>query len=243
MIQLEQCECDGSNLKLAGQLDRAQYVTVAKVLAAAGGKWNRKAQAHVFPYPAADVIDSIILTGEVVKPDDMGWFPTPPPVVRVLLDLAELRTGLRVLEPSAGEGAIASAVAALRCTVDCIEIEPRRAEKIPAGRLGEVRSISQGDFLAVEPPVMTRYDRVVMNPPFAKQADLAHVTHALKFLEPTDGLLVSVMSLGVTFRENKAARDFRDMVQWAGGRFVPLPGGSFKVAGTNVETVIAVIPA
>jgi 16S rRNA G1207 methylase RsmC len=42
-----------------------------------------------------------------------------------------------------------------------------------------------------------------MNPPFARQADIHHVNHALKFLKP-DGLLVSVMSAGVTLPRQQA---------------------------------------
>jgi hypothetical protein len=67
------------------------------------------------------------------------------------------------------------------------------------------------------------------------------VTHALRFLQP-GGLLVSVMSLGVTFRTDRATADFRRLVADAGGRFEPLPGGAFTEAGTGVGTVVAVVP-
>ena len=38
----------GSSLVIPDQLDRKLYVKTNKVLEAAGGKWNRKARAHVF---------------------------------------------------------------------------------------------------------------------------------------------------------------------------------------------------
>ena len=74
-----------------------------------------------------------------------------------------------------------------------------------------------------------------MNPPFAKQQDIEHVTHAFRCLKPA-GRLVSVMSAGVVFRETKLAREFRAFMEKRGG-YERNPEGSFKVSGTNVNTV------
>lgn len=95
------------------------------------------------------------------------------------------------------------------------------------------------DFLSVEP--MASFDRIVMNPPFGRQADLKHVSHALKFLKP-GGLLVSVMASSVTFRSNKLTTDFRQLIVDRGGHIEELPEGAFKSSGTMVNTVIVVIP-
>lgn len=95
------------------------------------------------------------------------------------------------------------------------------------------------DFLTVEPDPV--YDRVVMNPPFGRQADIKHVSHALKFLKP-GGLLVSVMASSVTFRSNKLTTDFRQLIEERGGHIEELPEGAFKSSGTMVNTVIVVIP-
>ncbi|WMA00162.1 hypothetical protein [Enterobacter hormaechei] len=45
---LSRCRAEGNFLFLADQLDRSIYVKTNKVLEAAGGKWNRKEQAHIF---------------------------------------------------------------------------------------------------------------------------------------------------------------------------------------------------
>ena len=86
------------------------------------------------------------------------------------------------------------------------------------------------------------YDRVIMNPPFADKADIAHVRHALGFLRP-GGVLVAVMANGVTFREDRATADFREVVSETGGQFAPLPEDAFKESGTGVLTVLVTIPA
>ncbi|ENU9769765.1 hypothetical protein ACE2DQ_004255 [Salmonella enterica] len=60
---LSRCRAEGNILFLADQLDRSIYVKTNKVLEAAGGKWNRKEQAHIFTADAAERIEQIILTG------------------------------------------------------------------------------------------------------------------------------------------------------------------------------------
>lgn len=240
---LSNAQMDGPRLVLTGQLDRALYTQTNKVLEAAGGKWDKKAKAHVFPVDAADAMEQIIQTGEVTLirtiQQDLGYFPTPPAVVARLIELAQIVPGINrwALEPSAGTGAIAAELLKFKHNVDCVEILPQNVTVLR--QFAGVNAVQEGDFLAIPPDV--RYDRVVMNPPFAKQADIHHVNHALKFLKP-DGLLVSVMSAGVTFRDNKLTQDFRDLIRERGGDIEALPEGAFKPSGTDVRTVIVTIP-
>ncbi|ARU96192.1 restriction endonuclease subunit M [Tatumella citrea] len=239
---LSACQCSGNNLVLTGQLDRNLYTRTNKVIEAAGGKWNRKAKAHVFDIEAAERIEQIILTGDVAVPkDDFEYFPTPPGVVMHVIHLADIRDGMMVLEPSAGKGAIAKAAhdAAADVMVDMYELMPANNDALHAMNLRLSGIGEPVDFLTVAPTPI--YDRVVMNPPFGRQADIKHVTHALKFLKP-GGLLVSVMSSSVTFRSNKLTSDFRELIDNRGGHIEELPDGSFKSSGTMVNTVIVVIP-
>jgi predicted RNA methylase len=238
---LSNARMDGARLVLTGTLDRKLYEQTNKVLEAAGGKWDRKAKAHVFPVDAADAMEQIIQTGEVTLirtiQQDFGYFPTPADVVKRLIVLADLDAGMLALEPSAGRGAIASVLADHGATVDCYEL--LRENYLALCGDTRLRHVKPMDFLAAEPT--PTYDRVVMNPPFAKQADIHHVNHALKFLKP-DGLLVSVMSSGVTFRDNKLTQGFRDLIRERGGDIEALPDGAFKESGTGVRTVIVTIP-
>ena len=146
---------------------------------------------------------------------------------------------MTVLEPSAGDGAIAGLAVRLGATVDCVELCGQLAD-----RLARLRPVSLGQVrrLPVEVAPEPVYDRVLMNPPFAGQADIRHVTHALGFLKP-GGLLVAVMSAGVTFREDKLAAGLRELVTERGGRIDPLPPDAFKQSGTSVRTVTVMIPA
>lgn len=233
---LDAAEISGVELRLVGQLDRKLYLETNKVLEAAGGKWNRSAKAHLFPEDPTDVIDRIALTGEITRPQDFGYFPTPPAVVDVLLARAELEPGMAVLEPSAGRGAIAEKVA-LTCDVDCVELLPGHVDELKDG--GYARTVRAGDFLDLAPEPI--YDRVVMNPPFGRQADITHVLAAFAWLRP-GGRLVAVMSNAVAFRTNRLAEDFRALVEECDGSIEPLPPASFRVSGTDVNTVVVVLP-
>lgn len=234
---LSTANVDGNSVVLFGQLDRKLYERTNKVLEAAGGKWNRKAKAHLFDGDASERIDQIILTGDVEVPrDEFEFFPTPPDIVDRLMELADVRPGMAVLEPSAGRGAIAFACANAGATVDCYEL--MEANRLALTADIRVRVVG-ADFM--DGTIDTVYDRVVMNPPFARQADIRHVTRALEFIRPT-GLLVSVMSAGVAFRNNGLTTDFRSMVESRGGFIESLPDGAFKSSGTMVRTVAVVIP-
>ncbi|MEP8859145.1 methyltransferase [Enterobacter asburiae] len=239
---LSAAECNGPQLFLTGQLDRNLYTRTNKVLEAAGGKWNRKAKAHIFDTDASDRIEQIILTGDVVVPkDDFEFFPTPPAVAERVIELADIQNGMRVLEPSAGKGALALAAqqSALDVKVDMFELMPENNAYLHSMNIKNAKIGDPIDFLSVEP--MASFDRIVMNPPFGRQADIKHVSHALKFLKP-GGLLVSVMASSVTFRSNKLTTDFRQLIVDRGGHIEELPEGAFKSSGTMVNTVIVVIP-
>ena len=230
----------GNELHLQGQLDRKMYMDVNKVIEAAGGKWSRKATCHIFEQDAEERIDQIILSGEVEIPkDEFSYFPSPPAVVDKLLELAEITEGMVILEPSAGKGAIAFACVAEGAEVHCIEWKSDNYNFLRDSC--EFSVVTCADFLEIK-PIIEWYDRVIMNPPFEKQADIKHVMHAHKFLKP-DGLLVSVMSAGVLFRSDRRTTEFRAFVESKGGHFEKLPDGSFKGSGTMVSSCVVSIPA
>lgn len=231
---------EGKNLFLEEALDRKLYTETNKVLEAAGGKWNRKAKAHVFGDDPAEVIDRVILTGQITSAkNEYGYFPTPKPIVDRMIDRAQIESGMRVLEPSAGQGAIAFRLLELGCTVDAVEILPENANVLRLRESEDKRlEVREIDFLSITP---TRaYDRVLMNPPFGRQADIRHVNRALDFLKP-NGRLVAIMAYGVIFRQDRLATDFRQLVEDRGGMMAALPEGAFKESGTSVRTVMVTL--
>ena len=231
---LNRAECIENRLILTGTLDRKLYMKVNSVLEECGGKWVSKQKAHVFEMNASDRIEQILLTGEVEIPkDDFDYFPTPSVIVERLIELADIEPGMSVLEPEAGQAAISGECLKAGGIVDCYELSLKNYEVLKTIHPNAIL----GDFLQVVPE--KKYDRIVMNPPFGKQADIKHVNHALKFLK-TSGRLVSVMASSAEWRDNKLTNEFRAIVK-ANGFFEKLPDESFKKSGTLVSTVIAVI--
>ena len=236
MKVLERCRVDGDKVFLPDErLDRKLYEQVNKALTAMGGKWNRGAKAHVFPDSPEDLMEQALETGEVLDVmKELQYFPTPPKVVELLLEKAGLEKGAKVLEPSAGEGAIASALAKAGCEVACCELhEPFRAKLKAMG----LALLAEKDFMDVEP--VPAFDAVVANPPFTRQQDVSHVGRMLDVVRP-GGVVVSVMSSGVTFRTNAKTEAFKARLEaeCSSWELEDLPEGSFKGSGTAVNTVV-----
>lgn len=186
--------------------------------------------------------DDPLATPKTSLAKNYGFYPTPEGATRDLIDAASLyrpddEPRLRVLEPSAGTGNLAFEILKKGARVDCIEVHPERAVQLASDRRcqGGI-SVLRADFLSVAPDPV--YDRIVMNPPFDRERDIDHVTHALKFLKP-DGLLVAIMSAGTEFRETRKSIAFRELVlDKLKGRLRDLPAGSFASVGTYCNTVI-----
>ena len=86
---LSTCEIEDNNVQItAGQLDRKLYLAVNKVLDRIGGKWNRKAKAHVFDQDPTDRLNNVIESGVLDPEVKTGYFPTPAVIVDNMIELA-----------------------------------------------------------------------------------------------------------------------------------------------------------
>lgn len=232
---LSQAEITPTSVRLRGTLERKLYVDVNKVLAGAGGKWDRKSGTHLFPSDPRELLGLAIDTGQAINKQQIYQsFYTPPELADRMAQMAELQPGMQVLEPSCGEGALI--LAALRVqpkleiTAYDIQAEAVRATiQTTNSRL----SVHQADFLAVEPSPV--FDRVLMNPPFTKGQDMQHVLHAWECLRP-GGRLVAITSPAWQTLSTKAAEAFRLFA--SRGSVDLVPRGTFSESGTEVPTVL-----
>jgi predicted RNA methylase len=231
-------EVTGTQLRIVRQLDRPTYTAVNKVLEAAGGKWDRKAKAHVFPIPAADRIDQIVLTGEIEIPkDEFDYFPTPASLAAQLVEGLPYGIPMRILEPSAGQGALLTAIHTYNPLAQCVayEISPTNLDVLVKVASSDWCIKHPTDFM--EAQATYDFDAVVMNPPFSKRQDVKHALHAFQFLKQ-GGYFRAILSAGVTFRSDALTVKFRQMIDDCGGTITPLPTGAFKSSGTMVNTVM-----
>lgn len=252
--------CEGNAAKIVQQLERKMYLKVNKVLEALGGKWNRKAKAHVFtlfgsnePAVAAEIIGDAVTAGEYVDAKKQyDFFETPEELIVRMLRYLNVEPGKLYLEPSAGLGAIARRVRDAGGDCMCIEINEKMADQLlkddfavycedfvefPLPAVGKMKESGKEERLIDE-----RVDGVIMNPPFSRSQDIDHVLRAYKWLKP-GGRLVAIMGAGWRFRSDRKATGFRVWLdQRCAEPYVEdLPAGTFKGSGTMVHSTLVVI--
>lgn len=238
---LSTVEINNTHVKITAQLERKLYTQVDEVLDRIGGKWNRKAKAHIFSEDPTDKLNAVIECGVLEPKVKTGYFPTPPELVWRMIDLADLDRKHLILEPSAGQGHIVDEI--------CKRTGSHTYEMIVCENLPENKHILQDKGYAPEELEFLSYaeemirvggtfDRILMNPPFSNQADLEHVRTAFDLLAD-GGILVAIMSSGVLFRQNKKTVAFREEILDKYAVVIENnPEGSFKSSGTMVNTVM-----
>lgn len=130
------------------RLEPALYRAVNKVLLGIGGRWSTAQQAHLFSADPRPKIQAFLSSGVSVneKKQRQAFF-TPPELAENIANLADV-AGHRVLEPSAGEGALVEACLAIHAKqVDCIEVNEEHKEAL----VGIRRAVTIADFLTLQP--------------------------------------------------------------------------------------------
>lgn len=159
-----------------------------------------------------------------------GFFPTPKPLAKEMVQKADIRQGMTVLEPSAGNGNIADAIREEGTEPDVIEPYSSLRSILQAKKHNLIGS----DFLDEK----GGYDRIVMNPPFERRQDVDHVRNAYELLKP-GGRIVAIMSEGTFFGSDKKAAGFREWLDEHNGTEEKLPEGSFTGKDAMRQTGVA----
>jgi len=215
-----------------GQLERKLYLKVNEALTLLGGKWNRTKGGHVFAESPAELIDDALLTGEIEnKVKTFQFFPTPGKLVKQVCEMAEIGSLHNCLEPSAGRGNIADEMLEYSPkSVTVVELNAEN-ERFLAGKYTNV-FVGQ-DFLTWETKV--KFDRIVMNPPFAKKQDIRHILRAWGLLADS-GILVAILSPSPFFCNDSVSADFRGFLERQNATVGEYDEGEFKESGTSIRT-------
>jgi predicted RNA methylase len=236
---LENATVEGNTIKLnSPQLDRKLYVKVNDVLERIGGKWKGgKVSAHVFENDPTDLLEAVLYTGDLPDKNPLAFFGTPSDLAHQIAEMLKPKNVADgVLEPEAGEGALALAVRDIYpdAQVDCVEIDLSRANKLRALGFNTI----EGDFLQLD--LGRKYRAIVMNPPFSVKGDsLAYITHiekAFSLLED-GGQLIAIAPSGLAFNNQKRVQEFRGLILDYGD-WDDLEAGAFASSGTNVSAVL-----
>lgn len=183
-------------------------------------------QADRFRRLASPEARPVVATG-------FNLFPTPPAVADLVVSLAAFDGDtMRALEPSVGTGRLIEAAERAGVRADWVTVEIEAALHDAARRRWPGAKHYRGDFHAHGVRLLGQFERVVMNPPFARGLDVRHVRHALDNLLKPGGRLVSVVGNGPRQRE---------ALEGLATDWIDLPPGSFASEGTNVNAAIVVI--
>lgn len=236
--QLKALCLDGADVRLP-EKHLSQYKTIREVMLNAGGEYKSNAQGSFFRFSdAQEAGDKLARIQAGERPNlqqETQFFATPDHLVALAVDRFMMPVaGSRFLEPSAGDGAMAKRLHSVGAgEVVCVE---NWAVNVAALKKAGLDPIEK-DFLTVSPSEFELFDGALMNPPFTKGADIAHVRHALGFLKPT-GELVAIMSPGFMTRQTSSMKNFADLMELADAEVEPIGAGAFKSSGTNVSTVM-----
>jgi SAM-dependent methyltransferase len=261
-------------LRATGLSGRSAYAALCRALASRLGLshhlWldgpDAPATAHLDRIPLTAELDLFGLAYERFFPEvfkaERGQFFTPRPLVELMADLAEIRPGDRVLDPTAGSGTFMVVAHARGAEVDGIEIDP---ELVALCRLNlalhnaDPRAVRQANLFRA--PVDDAWDVILANPPFsvdirdpdtlrryALSRGRPRMSSDVLFLEAAHERLRPGGRLAVVLpRSILANPSYRWLRDWLDERFarraiVSLPEGVFRpFGGTTTRAVVVVL--
>ena len=246
---LLKCVVEGNVVKLPQvELPRDLYVQVKKKLELIGGKWKSgRIQGFVFEEDPTELLASLQSGDERNIKKEYQFYATPANLANYLVSkaeqLVEFRPDMKILEPSAGDGALVKAVVKHypRQRVDCIEIRELNRIKLQkvsgADIIGhdfiEAVNANDTEFLLEQ----GQYDLVIANPPFSNNQDIDHIMAMYKCLKP-GGALVTIASLSWMNGSQKKQVDFRNWLEQHGATIEQVQPGEFKESGAMVGASI-----
>lgn len=236
---LRHCTLEDNVLKLPQvQFNKKSYAEAKKWIEEAGGSWQGgKVQGFTFPFNAERVF-SILREGKRCNlQQDFQFFATPPEVADWLVMLAGgVHEDEKVLEPSAGTGAIIDAIhrSCPDVIVDCYELMPENKEIL--SKKDNIRILGD-DFTKCD---VAHYDKIIANPPFSKNQDIRHVRRMYECLN-SGGVLAAITGPHWEFGSESECKDFRKWLDDNGGKKFEIEEGAFKESGTGTKTIAIVI--
>ena len=182
------------------------------------------------------------------KAAESGFYPTPPHLIRKMLDKVQWYMVDTILEPSAGKGDLAlAAIEEMnirrrfppeRVDMDCVEID----EHLRAILKDKGLRVVHDDFLTYN--TMKQYSLILMNPPFEDGDD--HLMKAMSLLKP-EGQLVCLLN-AETIRNpySQRRKELVRALDLAGADIEYIPDAfahAERVAGVDVAMITYKAPA
>lgn len=212
------------------------YADIRKALINAGGKYNR----NRFEFPSDPMPYLLRITGgeKVNIKKEFQFFPTPAALAQRMVEMADIEDGHLILEPSAGQGAIIKAILDEHPNVMVHAYELMDINRDVLSKIPECILLGD-DFLAANDDAPC-FDRILANPPFAKNQDIDHIREMYHRLKPK-GRLVTISSPHWKTASGKKETQFREWLDTLGAYIEEIDKGVFKESGTMISTVLITI--
>lgn len=236
---LMHCTLENNIMKLPQvQFNKKSYAEAKKWIEEAGGSWQGgKVQGFTFPFNAERVFNILHEGKRCNLQQEFQFFATPPEVADWLVMLAGgVHEDEKVLEPSAGTGAIIDAIhrSCNDLVVDCFELMPENKELL--SKKSNINILGD-DFTKYD---LGLYDKIIANPPFSKNQDIRHVKRMYEHLN-NGGTVAAIMSCHWKIASEKECADFREWLKDVHAKICDIEEGSFKQSGTGIETTAVII--
>jgi PRTRC genetic system protein E len=210
------------------------YQEVRKALLNAGAKY--KSNTFVFPNEAQLYIDRLVSGESVNIKKEFQFFATPADIAQMMISyLPPVADDAKVLEPSAGDGALIKAFLAAypNIKVDAFELLDINRKKLEAME----NVIVLGTEFIAHCEVNDFYDIIIANPPFTKNQDIDHIRKMYEALKP-GGTIIALASPSWTFGSQKKQVEFKRWLEELDVFPKTLQQKSFASSGTQVVPVL-----
>ncbi len=169
---------------------------------------------------------------------EFQFFATPKELADELVSYSNIKDSHKILEPSAGQGAIIDAIRRKipNVPVDCFELMPLNQTFL---KKIEGVNILGSDFLT-ETSFRAEYNTIIANPPFSKNQDIDHIYRMYEVCKK-GGRIVTIASKHWQMSNNKKEVQFKNWINEIGAEVIEIEAGKFKESGTAIATVIIII--
>lgn len=219
-----------------GKLTDDEYDKIKPIVEHLGGHWREKYNGFVFRKNVSDIFPYLLKTGVRITEqysfkEKTQFYPTPKNVAKRVVELADIKDGMRVLEPSAGVGNIVDQIL-INCDITCVEPYTPNSKILKQKGYRTIETIFE-DFAKD----CGTFDRIVMNPPFSGQRDALHVMLAYSLLR-NGGVLSAIVSENSLYYKTDTSDIFRNFFKTTNAKVEAVPPNAFEESGTTIDTVI-----
>ena len=223
-----------------GTIPNEAYDQLKPIIEHLGGHWREKVKKFVFRNDVGEIIFDCIENGVDVTEkykwqEETQFYPTPEKVAKRVVELAEIKEGMSLLEPSAGTGNLLDAVP-VHCHILCVE--PLMENSDVLRKKGYNHTVET--FESFKEKTTQKFDRIIMNPPFAGQKDALHLMMAYELLKQ-NGVLTAIISENALYYQTEISDTLRSFLKEHNAHIENVPSNAFEESGTTIETVIVKI--